>query len=64
MIITDKELYKIVLITTIIGVIGLIISSGYIETKNLEINQITTNNIFLRMHTIFKFNCTDCFLNL
>lgn len=71
MIITDKELYKIVLITTIIGVIGLIISSGYIETKNLKINQITTNNINEKISvegiiSEVKFSKTSntCFLTL
>ena len=71
MIITDKKIYKIALITTIIGVIGLIISSGYIETKNLDIKQITTNNINEKISvkgviSEVKFSKTSntCFLTL
>ena len=44
MIITDKDIYKIALITTIIGIVGLILTSGFIEPKELSVNQITSNN--------------------
>ncbi|MGN0092878.1 MAG: exodeoxyribonuclease VII large subunit [Methanobrevibacter sp.] len=45
MIITDKDIYEIALITTIIGIVGLILTSGFIEPKELSINQITSSNI-------------------
>ncbi len=71
MILSDKEIYKIALITTIIGVIGLVISSGYIEAKNLDIDQITTNNINEKItvsgiisEVKFSKNSATCFLTL
>ncbi len=71
MILSDKEIYKIALITTIIGVIGLIISSSYIETKELEIEEITSNNINEKIsvkgvisEVKFSKNSNTCFLTL
>ncbi|WP_295722650.1 OB-fold nucleic acid binding domain-containing protein [uncultured Methanobrevibacter sp.] len=71
MILGDKEIYKIALITTIIGVIGLIISSSYIETKELEIGEITSNNINEKISVNgviseikFSKNTDTCFLTL
>lgn len=71
MILGDKEIYKIALITTIIGVIGLIISSSYIETKELTIEEITSNNINEKISvngTIseikYSKNSNTCFLTL
>ncbi len=71
MILSDKEIYKIALITTIIGVIGLIISSSYIETKELTIEEITSNNINEKISvngTIseikYSKNSNTCFLTL
>lgn len=71
MILSDKEIYKIALITTIIGVIGLIISSSYIETKELTIEEITSNNINEKIsvngvisEVKFSKNSNTCFLTL
>lgn len=71
MILGDKEIYKIALITTIIGVIGLLISSSYIETKELTIEEITSNNINEKISvngTIseikYSKNSNTCFLTL
>ena len=35
----DKEIFKITLTTTILGLIGLIILSGYVNPEELSVNE-------------------------
>lgn len=41
----DKEIFKITLTTTILGLIGLIILSGYVNPEELSLNEIDKSKI-------------------
>ena len=41
----DKEIFKITLTTTILGLIGLIILSGYVNPEELSVNEIDKSKI-------------------
>lgn len=41
----DKEIFKITLTTTILGIIGLIILSGYVNPEELSVNEIDKSKI-------------------
>ena len=41
----DKEIFKITLTTTILGLIGLIIVSGYVNPEELSVNEIDKSKI-------------------
>ena len=41
----DKEIFKITLTTTILGLIGLIIWSGYVNPEELSVNEIDKSKI-------------------
>ncbi|MCC7554152.1 MAG: RNA-binding protein [Methanobacteriaceae archaeon] len=43
--ITDDKIFKIALVTTLIGILGLIFFSGYIEPKVVKISEIDRSNI-------------------
>ncbi|WP_409199914.1 OB-fold nucleic acid binding domain-containing protein [Methanobrevibacter sp. DSM 116169] len=43
--ITDEKIFKIALITTLIGIVGLIIFSGFIEPKEVKISEIDRSMI-------------------
>ena len=41
----DKIIFKVALITSLIGIIGMLVFASYIEPKEIQINDITRNNI-------------------
>ena len=43
--ITDEKIFKIALITSLIGMLGMLFFASYIEPKEIAINEITRNNI-------------------
>lgn len=43
--ITDEKIFKIALITTLIGIVGLITFSGFIEPKEIKISEIDRSMI-------------------
>lgn len=71
MIINDKTIYKIALITSIIGISILIVSSAWVEPKEMRIKEITSNNINekITIHGViteidYSSSGKTCFLNL
>jgi len=43
--ITDEKIFKLALLTSFIGMFGILIFAQYIEPKEVSINEITRNNI-------------------
>ena len=41
----DKIIFKVALITSLIGIIGMLVFASYIEPKEIQIKDITRNNI-------------------
>ena len=41
----DKMIFKVALITSLIGIIGMLVFASYIEPKEIQIKDITRNNI-------------------
>ena len=41
----DKIIFKVALITSLVGVIGMLVFASYIEPKEIQIKDITRNNI-------------------
>lgn len=41
----DKKIYKISLVTTVIGLIGIVLLSGYVNPETVTINQIDKSKI-------------------
>ncbi|OWT33275.1 RNA-binding protein [Methanobrevibacter sp. 87.7] len=71
MIINDKTIYKIALITSIVGISILIVSSAWVEPKEMKIKDITSNNINekITIHGVitkidYSSSSKTCFLSL
>lgn len=43
--IDDKKIFKIALLSSLIGILGMLIFSSYIEPKEIKINEISRDNI-------------------
>ena len=43
--INDKKIYKIALITSLVGIIGLVIFSGFITAKEIPVNKIDHSRV-------------------
>ena len=43
--ITDEKIFKVALITSLVGIIGMLAFASYIEPKEIQIKDITRNNI-------------------
>ena len=41
----DRLIFKVALITSLIGIIGMLVFASYIEPKEIQIKEITRNNI-------------------
>ncbi len=41
----DKIIFKVALITSLVGIIGMLVFASYIEPKEIQIKDITRNNI-------------------
>ena len=41
----DRIIFKVALITSLVGIIGMLVFASYIEPKEIQINDITRNNI-------------------
>ena len=41
----DKIIFKVALITSLIGIIGMLVFASYIEPKEIQVKDITRNNI-------------------
>ena len=41
----DRLIFKVALITSLVGIIGMLVFASYIEPKEIEIKDITRNNI-------------------
>ena len=41
----DRIIFKVALITSLVGIIGMLIFASYIEPKEIQIKEITRNNI-------------------
>ncbi len=43
--VTDQLIFKVAIVTTLIGIIGMLVFASSIEPKEIEIKEITRNNI-------------------
>ena len=41
----DRLIFKVALITSLVGIIGMLVFASYIEPKEIQIKEITRNNI-------------------
>ena len=43
--ITDEKIFKLALVTSLVGMMGMLFFASYIEPKEIVVNEITRNNI-------------------
>ncbi len=46
--ITDEKIFKLALVTSLVGMMGMLFFASYIEPKEIVVNEITRNTISAR----------------